>query len=143
MVSLCAWVNRIARYKRGGGVEGGYNELVSGRGRFVSPAALAALSTGRRRKSAVLLACLFGACLIGGAGSFSAQAAQQSATCPDMLMDFECAEYLQRIAQAGNVAQRERIVNEYNLIVKERYRLCPAPRASERHAANFNDRSAP
>jgi len=63
--------------------------------------------------------------------------------CPDMLMDFECAEYRQRIAQAGNEAQRERIVNEYDLIVKERYRLCPVPRASERHAATFNNRSAP
>lgn len=130
-------------YKRGGGVEGGYNELVSGRGRFVSPAALAALSTGRRRESAVVMACLFGACLIGGAGSISAQAAPQTLACPDMLMDFECAEYRQRITQAGNEAQRERIVNEYDLIVEERYRLCPVPRASERHAATSNNRSAP
>ncbi len=43
-------------------------------------------------------------------------------------MDFECAAYRQRIARAGNDAQRERIANEYALIVKERRRLCPVSR---------------
>jgi hypothetical protein len=141
MVNLFAWVQEISNYKRDGGVEGGYNELVSGRGWFASPAALAMLPRIRRRGSMQVLACLFGACLMGGAVSISARAAQQAPICPDMLMDFECAEYRQRLGQAGNAAQRQRIDSEYALIVEERHRLCPVPRKSGQRTAKFNPRS--
>jgi hypothetical protein len=146
MVNLNVWVKRVVNCKRSGGVEGGYKVLVSGRGWFASPAAPADSTpppSVRRREPLPVLACCLAACLVAGAAPCLARAAPGSAACPEMLMDFECAQYRQRIAQAGNEVQRERIVNEYALIVKERYRLCPVPRGSVRHAATSSNRSAP
>ena len=140
MVNLSVWMQRISYYKRAGGVEGGYNELVSERGWFASLAVPAALPSILSHGSKHMLAGLFGACLIGGAVSIPAQAAQQAPTCPEMLMDYECAEYQRRIRQAGNEAQRERIVNEFALIVEERHHLCPVPRVSDQRSAKFSPR---
>ena len=140
MVNLFVWVQRISYYKRAGGVEGDYNELVSERGWFASLAVPAAFPSILRRGSKHVLAGLFGACLIGGSVSIPAWAAQQAPTCPEMLMDYECAEYQRQIRQAGNEAQRERIVYEFALIVEERRHLCPVPRVSGQRSAKFSPR---
>jgi hypothetical protein len=131
MVNLSMWTQRISHYKRAGGGEGGW---------FASLAVPAALASIRRRGSKHVLAGLFGACLIGGAVSIPALAAQQAPTCPVMLMDYECAEYQRRIRQAGNAAQREHIVNEFAQIVEERHHLCPVPRVSDQRSAKFSPR---
>jgi hypothetical protein len=144
MVSLSEWLQRLSNYKRDGGVEGGYNELVGERGWFASLAAPATMPSIRRRGSMLLLACLLGVGLIGGAVLMPARATQQAPRCPEMLMDFECAEYQRKIRQAGdNASQRAHIVNEYALIVEERYRLCPVPRSAGQHAVNFVYRQNP
>ena len=131
MVNLSMWTQRIPQYKRAGGGEGGL---------FASLAVAAALASIRRLGSKHVLAGLFGACLIGGAVSIPARAAQQAPTCPEMLMDYECAEYQRRIRQASNEAQRERIVNEFALIVEERHQLCPVPRVSGQRSAKLSPR---
>jgi hypothetical protein len=131
MVNLSMWTQRISQYKRAGGGEGGL---------FASLAVAAALASIRRLGSKHVLAGLFGACLIGGAVSIPARAAQQAPTCPEMLMDYECAEYQRRIRQASNEAQRERIVNEFALIVEERHQLCPVPRVSGQRSAKLSPR---
>jgi hypothetical protein len=50
--------------------------------------------------------------------------------CPNLLMEFECRQYQQRLAQAPR-EQRMRIEQEYRRLIDERRRSCRAPLAGD------------
>jgi hypothetical protein len=61
--------------------------------------------------------------LLGGTAS-PAHAGEQAWVCPSLLMDAECAQYRQRLGQAGNELTRTRIRREYEQVVAERRLAC-------------------
>ncbi len=97
-------------------------ELASMQGGCALHAVPATVSSERVRSSRLALF------LFVCTASLSVQADQQVRACPEMLMDFECAQYQRSIQRASGEAQRNRIVSEYAVIEKERQRLCPMHR---------------
>jgi hypothetical protein len=117
-------------------------ELASGRGDFASPAAPAtlcshALAGEPLRIASLGLMCVV-ACQIAMTDvTFAAQHGQQDAVCPALLMDFECANYQQRLKLAVNAEQHEQVVAEYALIQSERRRVCPVSDKAAQRAAQM------
>lgn len=52
--------------------------------------------------------------------------------CSMLLMDFECEQYRQRLAHAGNDAERGSIEREYRQLHRERQKFCPCKGVQDR-----------
>ena len=52
--------------------------------------------------------------------------------CSMLLMDFECEQYRQRLAHAGNEVERGSIEHEYRQLHRERQKYCPCKGIQDR-----------
>ncbi len=52
--------------------------------------------------------------------------------CSMLLMDFECEQYRQRLAHAGNEVERGSIEHEYRQLHRERQKFCPCKGVQDR-----------
>lgn len=55
--------------------------------------------------------------------------------CPTLLMDFECAQYQQRLKLADSDAQRDQTFREYAVELAKRRRACRVTESAERQVA--------
>lgn len=82
-------------------------------------------------RAAIVVACLLA--LITYITSMPARASMvaQTELCPMLLMDFECAQRLQRLEHAADREARDRIAKEYRQLLDERRKSCPMAVESE------------
>jgi hypothetical protein len=59
-----------------------------------------------------------------------------------LLMDFECEQYRQRLAQAGNDGERGSIEHEYRQLHQERQKYCPCKGIQDRRLRRELQRQA-
>ena len=76
--------------------------------------------------------------IAGGVLPVTAHADVQQWVCPMLLMDFECAQYHQRLQQSTSEEERCGIEREYRLLLEERQHACRCSDTPEMQEARLS-----